>query len=122
MEKIAFQPTVLVVEDEPLVRMLAVDYLERAGFAVLEADCGSDALKTLADHREVAVLFSDVNMPGMDGVELARRVHEAAPRVRVILTSGRDVPCKCIPGDGAFLPKPYFESEVAQMVQAALAA
>src|ERR1700761_3193138 len=122
MDKIELHPTVLVVEDEPLVRMLAVDYLERAGFAVLEADCASDALKTLADHHEVDVLFSDVNMPGMDGVERARRVHETAPEIRVILTSGRDVPCKCIPGHGAFLPKPYFESEVTRLVQAALAA
>jgi CheY-like chemotaxis protein len=122
MDKFDIHPTVLVVEDEPLVRMLAVDYLERAGFVVLEADCGSDALKTLADHHEVAVLFSDINMPGMDGVELARQVHETAPQVRVILTSGRDVPCKLIPGHGAFLPKPYFESEVTRLVQAALAA
>jgi CheY-like chemotaxis protein len=122
MDKCEFHPTVLVVEDEPLVRMLAVDYLERAGFAVLEADCGSDALKTLADHHEVDVLFSDVNMPGMDGMELARRVHETAPGIRVILTSGRDVPSKSIPGHGAFLPKPYFESEVTRLVHAALAA
>jgi CheY-like chemotaxis protein len=122
MGKIEFHPTVLVVEDEPLVRMLAVDYLERAGFTVLEADCGSDALRTLAGHHEVAVLFSDVNMPGMDGMELARRVHETSPQVRVILTSGRDAPSRSIPGDGAFLPKPYFESEVTQLVYAALAA
>jgi len=113
--------TVLIVEDEPMVRMLAVDYLERAGFAVLEADCASDALKTLAGHQEVEVLFSDINMPGMDGMALAQRVHETSPKVRVILTSGRDAPSISIPGDGVFLPKPYFESEVTQLVQAALA-
>ncbi len=102
--------------------MLAVDYLERAGFHVLEADCASDALRTLDEHAEVDVLFSDINMPGMDGVELARCVHHRAPRVRVILTSGRDLPSASIPGHGAFLPKPYFESEVTRLVQAALAA
>ena len=101
--------------------MLAVDYLERAGFHVLEADCASDALRTLEEHAEVDVLFSDINMPGMDGVELARCVHTRAPRVRVILTSGRDQPCCGVPANGAFLPKPYFESEVTRLVQAALA-
>jgi CheY-like chemotaxis protein len=114
--------TVLIVEDEPMVRMLAVDYLERAGFAVLEAGCASDALKTLAGHHEVEVLFSDINMPGMDGMELAQRVHETSPQVRVILTSGREAPSRSIPGDGVFLPKPYFESEVTLLVHAALAA
>ncbi len=63
--------TVLVVEDEMFVRMIAADALEESGFAVLEAADAMQALEQLATHR-VAVLFTDINMPGeIDGLQLA---------------------------------------------------
>ena len=71
---------ILLGEDEPLVRMLGVDVLEDAGFAVVEATNAAEALKTLETTPEVRVLFTDVNMPGqMDGLQLARLVHEQRP-------------------------------------------
>jgi CheY-like chemotaxis protein len=69
-----FHPTVLVVEDDGLVRIDAADTLREAGFDVIEAEGADEALKVMASRGDIAVLFTDINMPGrMDGVELARR-------------------------------------------------
>ncbi|MDQ2860114.1 MAG: response regulator, partial [Pseudomonadota bacterium] len=69
------RPTVLVVEDEGLVRLDAVEILRDAGYAVVEAANAEQALAVVAGGGAVDVLFTDINMPGrMDGLELARRV------------------------------------------------
>lgn len=113
---------VLVVDDEPLIRMNAVDMLLDAGFEVLEAGDAADALRVLEAHPEVAVLFTDVNMPGeMDGIDLARRVHALRPDVHLIVTSGKVTPTKgTLPEQGAFLGKPYREQQFIALVEAAL--
>src|SRR5918994_5122827 len=83
-------PVVLVVEDEPLVRMTAVDELEEVGFQVLEA-ANADVAMTVLEARsdEVQVLFTDVNMPGsMDGLALAERVHRRWSHIRLLISSG----------------------------------
>ena len=81
--------TVLVVEDDPLVRMHGVDILEEAGFHVVEADNADDALAILSDEAPVNLLFSDIAMPGaMNGLELVRIVHERWPLIHLLLTSG----------------------------------
>jgi len=101
---------VLVVDDEPLVRMTAADELEEAGFRVLEAANADEALTMLKTHSdEVRVRFTDVNMPGsMDGMALAEQVHRRSPHVRLLISSGyaRPRPDQ-IPDDGQFVPKPY---------------
>ncbi|HEV2564554.1 MAG TPA: response regulator [Microvirga sp.] len=101
---------VLVVDDEPLVRMTAADELEEAGFRVLEAANADEALAMLKAHSDdVRVLFTDVNMPGsMDGMALAAQVHRRWPHVRLLISSGyaRPHPDE-IPDDGRFVPKPY---------------
>lgn len=109
---------ILVVEDEAIIRMIAADMLQDAGFATLEASGPEDALAQFARHPEISVLFTDINMPGdFDGVELARRVHSFRPDVRLILTSGRDAPQQCdLPEDGQFLPKPYDRASLARLV------
>lgn len=103
-------PVVLLVEDEPLVRMTAADELEEAGFHVLEAANADVALKVLeARSDEVQVLFTDVHMPGsMDGMELAEQVHRRWPHVLLLISSGyaRPRPDE-IPDHGQFMPKPY---------------
>src|SRR5215203_2112901 len=80
-------PVVLLVEDEPLVRMTAADELEEAGFQVLEAANADVALKVLeARSDEVQVLFTDVDMPGsMDGLALAEQVHSRWPHVLLLM-------------------------------------
>ena len=103
-------PMVLLVEDEPLVRMTAADELDEAGFQVLEAKNADEALALLEDHSdEVQVLFTDVDMPGsMDGMALAERVYQRWPHVLLLISSGyaRPHPDE-IPDHGRFVPKPY---------------
>jgi CheY-like chemotaxis protein len=81
---------VLVVEDEPTVRSLAVDILSDAGFVTVEAANATQALDVLANsEQEIDVLFTDVRMPGaMNGMELARVAKRERPRLHVIITSG----------------------------------
>lgn len=84
-------PVVLVVEDEPLVRMVAVEYLTSIGYSVLEAGNAEAAIDALMDHP-IDLVFSDVQMPGiMDGNELAEWIEINFPRVPVILTSGKSI-------------------------------
>jgi two-component system, response regulator PdtaR len=104
------QSVVLVVEDEPLVRMTAADELEEAGFQVLEATNADEALKVLeARSDEVQVLFTDVNMPGsMDGIALAKQVYHRWPHMLLLISSGYARPHSDeIPDHGHFVPKPY---------------
>ena len=101
--------TVLVVEDEGLVRLDAAESLRDAGYEVLEATDAAEALAIVLARDDIAVLFTDINMPGsMDGLELARRVHDFRPLVRLVLTSGAIKPTRAeIPDHGAFISKPY---------------
>ncbi len=113
--------TVLVVDDEPLIRMYAVDVLEDAGFRVVEAGGSEEALRILDTHPEINVLFTDINMPGsFDGLELARRVHTRRSDVQIIITSGRERPAASdIPDDGKFVAKPYDGAAIAHLIQVA---
>ena len=101
---------VLVVEDEPIIRMNAVDMLEEAGFEVLEAANADTALRLLeARADEIAVLFTDIHMPGsMDGMALVALVAERWPDIRPFVTSGHaTLQDADIPDHGRFLAKPY---------------
>jgi two-component system, response regulator PdtaR len=107
--------SVLVVEDEVLIRALAVDVLEEAGFHVIAAEHADQAVKILeARSPEVRVVFSDVHMPGrMDGVDLAMHVRTCWPWIGVMLTSGKPVPRLAgITPNICFLSKPYILDEV----------
>ncbi|MDR6789316.1 CheY-like chemotaxis protein [Sphingomonas sp. BE138] len=101
--------TVLIVEDELFVRMIGADALEEAGYRVMEAASADEALAILERADNVQVLFTDIRMPGsMDGLTLAKVVHERWPNIRILLTSGDTHPSTdAIPDDGRFLPKPY---------------
>jgi CheY-like chemotaxis protein len=116
----AEQPNgVLVVEDEPLVRALAVDVLEEAGFDVLEAPTADYALVVLEKREDICVLLTDVDMPGrLNGFQLARIVQDHFHRVRVVIVSGKARPNRDdIPPDAVFIPKPYNLSDIVRTVQ-----
>ncbi len=108
--------SVLVVEDDFLVRYCAVESLSDSGFTVLEAGNGPDAMAIL-EVAQVDVVFTDVNMPGaFDGLGLARRINHRWPRIAVLITSGRG----CPDGDHAcarFVPKPYMLDTLASLIE-----
>jgi CheY-like chemotaxis protein len=79
---------VLVVDDEFLVLETMVDFLETLGFEPVAASDAETALGHLARDREIGVLVTDVRMPGMNGVELARRARAVRPDLKVLLASG----------------------------------
>jgi CheY-like chemotaxis protein len=106
--------TILVVEDEALIRIWATDLLEENGFSVLEAKDADAALKLLQSRHDVKLLFTDVQMPGsLNGMELAREVHARWPHILLVITSGRERPTRAeIPDDGRFVAKPYSGEEL----------
>ena len=109
---------VLVVEDEGLVRQMSASELSDAGYEVREAADAREALAILEAAECVAVLFTDVNMPGeLDGLALARLVVDRWPRVRLLVTSGGgNVGPTDVPVDGRFIAKPYSLSRMRALV------
>ena len=116
-------PIVLVVEDEMLIRMLAVEAFQEEGFSVLEAEHAADALRMLADRPLIHVLFTDVNMPGeMNGIDLAEQLKAASPGLHLIITSALPIlrPIEHLPA--RFVAKPYDPSSVIKIAKELLAA
>ena len=104
--------TILVVDDEDQVRTLARDILQGAGYQVLEAEDGEQALRISGSHPgAIHILLTDVMMPGINGKELADKVQTGRPEVKAIFMSGRAAEVisdagVLIPVD-AFLAKPF---------------
>jgi len=99
--------TVLVVDDDPLVQMLTVDTVEQAGYAVLQADNADEAIAILEARPDIALLLTDIDMPGsMDGLKLAQAVRHRWPPIKIIVVSSR-VPQFGLPADSSFFRKPY---------------
>jgi CheY-like chemotaxis protein len=99
---------VLVVEDEMLLRMRAVDMVEDAGFTSVEAVDADEAVAILESRSDIALLLTDIQMPGtMDGLGLAHSVHERWPPIKIILVSGQLKLANIdIPADSRFFGKP----------------
>jgi CheY-like chemotaxis protein len=110
---------VLVVEDEMLLRMRAVDMVEDAGFTSVEAVDSDQAVAILESHSDIALLFTDIQMPGsMDGLKLAHAVHERWPPIKIILVSGQLKLANIdIPADSRFFGKPLEASEMTSEMQ-----
>jgi len=116
---------VVVAEDEPLLRMLAVETLTEEGFVAIEASNAVDALAACkAQPEAVDVLFTDIRMPGsIDGLELAHKVHERWPWIPVLLASGNIfLNPEELPEGARFLPKPYDMRRVVGVVREMAAA
>ena len=114
---------VLVVEDEALIRMGIVDELELAGFDVFEAVNSVVAIQILTVNPEIAVMFTDVDMPGgVDGLKLAAAVRDRWPPISIIVTSGhRAVSVDDLPVRARFMPKPYNPDVVVKSIMEMMA-
>ena len=111
-------PTVLIVENEAMIRMTAIDALVESGLTVLEAGDAADALLLLGRHPEIVLLFTDIDMPGqMDGLDLAVQAVRDRPGLRLILSSGRGgFEGRMVPREGKYLAKPYYVDKLVTLV------
>ena len=116
--------TILVVEDEPLIRMDIADQLQNLGFRVIEAANAREAVAQLDANNDIQVMFTDVDMPGdMDGLMLAAAVRNRWPPIKIIVTSGlRGVLLCDMPNGSRFFGKPYKASDIADAARELLAA
>ena len=114
--------TIFVVEDSPLVLKLVVAILKEAGFVVLQASSGNDAISLAADYSgRIDLLLSDVKMPEMSGPDLGKSIKQSRPDIHVMLMSG------FVGGDllvlnygWAFIDKPFVAKKLVEMVNAVL--
>ena len=115
--------TVLLVEDEPMVRSVAERALTRHGYTVITADNGEDALEILARNEPIDLLISDVVMPGMDGPTMVREARQSRPELKILFMSGyaEEQLRKSLDIENvAFLPKPFSVTELAEAARRAV--
>jgi two-component system, response regulator PdtaR len=112
-------PVVLVVEDDELVRALAVETVEEAGFLALQAANADEALLILDTRAEIALVFTDIDMPGsMDGLKLAHAVRDRWPPIKIVIVSGKAHPLDAdLPSNSRFFAKPYTVSKMVSDLQ-----
>ena len=111
--------TILVVEDDPLVRMDAVTLISEAGHDVVEMESADQALAYVwRQPRNVAAIFSDIELPGhTDGADLARTVSLHWPHITLLITSGRTRESLALPLNSRFLAKPWLPLDVLSGLQ-----
>jgi two-component system, response regulator PdtaR len=110
---------VLIVEDDPLVRMDTAAFLEGEGFSVYEADDAAAAIRSLELHEEIRLVFTDVNMPGwMNGLALAHYIRGRWPPVKIVVTSGYvKARQDGLPAEALFIEKPYDPMHVVEKLK-----
>ena len=115
------EPThaVLIVEDEPLLRLDIVENFLRAGFQTFEAASALEAIEILESHPEIRAVFTDVEMPGtMDGIQLAHVIRKRWPPPILVISSGNSFPAAyALPPKATFVSKPYEADALATVVQ-----
>jgi CheY-like chemotaxis protein len=109
---------VLVVDDNPLIRMVAMDNFSTAGFEALEASNADEAICILEGRPEFHLVFTDVEMPGsMDGLKLAHYIRGRWPPVKLILVSGKTILDEShLPAEARFFAKPYDDGAILETV------
>jgi len=119
----AKRAVILVVEDELLIRMNAVEMIEEA-FEVVEAGNADEAIVILEGRLDVAVVFTDIQMPGsMDGLKLAAVVQLRWPPIKIVATSGQvKIGVGDLPQGSRFLQKPYSPAEIMKTLRELIAA
>ena len=117
--------TVLLVEDEPMVRAVAERALTRHGYQVITADNGEEALEVLARNEPVDLLISDVVMPGMDGPTMVEQARQTRPDLKILFMSGyaeEQLRNSLDVDNVSFLPKPFSVQELAEAAKRTMAA
>ncbi|HEV7414614.1 MAG TPA: response regulator [Tianweitania sediminis] len=109
---------VLVVEDDPIIRLCITDDLADLGYEVYEAADAQEAIEQLTQNVNISVLFTDIDMPGdLDGLRLAALVRDRWPPIKIIVTSGKhQLTGADLPVSGRFIPKPYTPVIVADVI------
>lgn len=105
--------TVLVVDDDPAVRDIVAGMLEELGCEVVSAQSGPEALDLLKQNELISILITDINMPGMDGHELAELAKRVRPNLRVLQLSGREPRRGGLP----MIRKPFSLEDLANMMK-----
>jgi len=105
--------TVLVVDDDPNVLEVITAMLDDLGCEVISAESGADALDQLGRNEQISILITDINMPGMDGHELAERAKRIRPELKVLQLSGRERRRDSYP----MIRKPFTEEDLANIMQ-----
>jgi CheY-like chemotaxis protein len=105
---------VLVVEDEPILRMNTVDMVEDAGFEAVEAANATEAIRVLETRSDIRIILSDIDMPpGIDGMALVAMARDRWPPIEIILVSGHVAIADArIPERGLFFSKPFRSADV----------
>jgi len=105
--------TVLIVDDDPAVLEVVVAMLEELGCEVISAPSGADALDRLRQNQKISILITDINMPGMDGHELAELARRRKPELKILQLSGREPRRGGLP----MIRKPFSFEELADVMQ-----
>ncbi len=115
---------VLVVEDEPLLRLAAIDLVEIAGYEAIPAADATEAVKILEDRNDIRVVMTDVDMPrGVDGMRLAAIIRDRWPPIKIIIVSGHvEDPGSLIPAETVFFSKPYREEQIMETIHGMMSA
>lgn len=113
-------PTVLIVEDEPIIRMGIADYIRNQGYTVIEAGSGDRAMAMIQAGKPVDVIVTDVQMPGEhDGIALALWTRQNFPHIKLIIVSGATsgaVGTDLLGDEGEIVPKPYPYEDIAARI------
>jgi CheY-like chemotaxis protein len=118
------RPVILIVEDESLPRIDAVEFAEASGYAVVEAANADEAIRILESRNDIRIVFTDIHMPGsMYGLKLAQAVRERWPPIKLVVTSGQTRPSPGdLPAGAPFVPKPYRPQDVTRTFRALIGA
>jgi two-component system, response regulator PdtaR len=112
------RPVVLIVEDEPLLRISGAEMIGDAGYDVVEAGSADEAIAILEARSDIHIVFTDIQMPGsMDGLKLAWFVRNRWPPIKLVVTSGRVALSEGdLPKGGLFIGKPYTAPRIAEVL------
>lgn len=113
---------ILVVEDQPIIRMGAVALVTEAGFEALEAGNAEEAIKILESRTDIKLVFTDVDMPGtMDGLKLTHYIRNRWPPVKLLVASGKTILEESqFPIGARFFSKPYSDQTIIEAITALL--